>query len=139
MPETMGARSDLAAALTILRQLRGMRQDQLAAAAGVSSALLKKIEQGRRRARPGTLRAILRALGVEAATLDEMVALVGKVRRNGPAAAARGSEMTAPEACPTSRDLAALEDLLRAHLEAAGRPGAVAPRSAGPRGGGTAS
>jgi hypothetical protein len=57
MPETLGARSDLAAALTILRQLRGMRQDQLGAAAGVSSALLKKIEQDRRRARPGTLRA----------------------------------------------------------------------------------
>jgi transcriptional regulator with XRE-family HTH domain len=138
MPVQLGGRSDLAAALTLLRLLRGVEQEALAGASGVSYALILKIEQGRRRPRAGALQAILRALEVEPAILDELAALVRRVRRGSVGAAAPvdgkvagGGPGPVP---PTPRDLEALQGLLRARLELArSGGGAGASTRAAPR------
>src|SRR5689334_2367908 len=92
MPEKLGARSDLAAALRVLRQLRGLEQEELAAASGVSYALIAKIEHGHRHAHPGNLSAILGALEIEPSILDELVDLIHRLRRRDAAGAAPVTE-----------------------------------------------
>ncbi|MDP9438611.1 MAG: helix-turn-helix domain-containing protein [Actinomycetota bacterium] len=54
-----------------LRLRRALTQEELADAAGVSSAAITKIELGRRVPRPGTLRKIAAALRVPVEQLTE--------------------------------------------------------------------
>jgi len=91
MPEQLGGRSDLAAALTVLRVLRGVEQEDLANTSGISYAKLLKIEQGRRRPRPSDLQALLAALGADSALLEEMLDMVRRVRRGPFGGEAEGS------------------------------------------------
>jgi tetratricopeptide (TPR) repeat protein/DNA-binding Xre family transcriptional regulator len=91
MPEQLGGRSDLAAALTVLRVLRGVEQEDLAKTSGISYAKLLKIEQGRRRPRTSDLQALLPALGADPALLEEMLDMVRRVRRGPSGGEAEGS------------------------------------------------
>ncbi|HLX06438.1 MAG TPA: helix-turn-helix transcriptional regulator [Thermoanaerobaculia bacterium] len=92
MPEKVGARNDLAVALSLLRQLRGLEQEELAAASGVGFASIQKIEQGLRQLKAEAFRAIVAALGVDLATVEALVALIQKVRGGPAAATPAGSE-----------------------------------------------
>ncbi len=87
MPEKAGTRNDLAVALSLLRQLRGLEQEELAAASGVGFASIQKIEQGLRQLKAETFRAIVAALGVDLATVRALMAVIRSVR-GGPAGAA---------------------------------------------------
>jgi transcriptional regulator with XRE-family HTH domain len=116
MPGMPGMRSELAVALSVLRQAKGWDQDELAAASGVGSSYLAKIEQGLREAPAGTLLAILGALGVDLATVDQQVALVRRVRAGADAAAAG-----------VAAEGRQLERSLRAGLGGAAAPGAGLP------------
>src|SRR5579863_4494811 len=92
MPEKVGARNDLAVALSLLRQLRGLEQEELAAASGVGFASIQKIEQGLRQLKAEAFRAIVAALGVGLATVEALVAVIRKVRGGPAAATPAGSE-----------------------------------------------
>jgi len=50
--------------LRVLRRLRGMTQDELAAAAGLSQSYLSEIEAGRKRGTTDTLKTLARVLAV---------------------------------------------------------------------------
>ena len=80
MPEKAGARNDLAVALSQLRQLRGLAQEELAAASGVGFASIQKIEQGLRQIKAESFRAIVAALGVDLATVEAQLAVIRKMR-----------------------------------------------------------
>ena len=61
-----------------LRELRtgaGLRQGDVAAAAGLSESAVSHLEAGRRAPRPGTVAALARALGV---TVSDLVAQVAR-------------------------------------------------------------
>lgn len=60
---------DVAARVLAMRTARGMTQQQLASAAGISLATLSMIERGRNRPRIGTLRRIAAALSCDPADL----------------------------------------------------------------------
>ncbi len=91
MPAKLGRGDELGLALSFLRQLKGWRQGQVAAAAGVSPSGLSALEQGKRR-QPTlrTLGPVAAALGVDLALVDEMVALIRELRRGETPKAARG-------------------------------------------------
>jgi transcriptional regulator with XRE-family HTH domain len=57
--------------LRALRRLRGMTQEDLARAAGVSVGTISRLEQGQRPPRPHTMREIARVLGVRITDVDE--------------------------------------------------------------------
>jgi transcriptional regulator with XRE-family HTH domain len=86
MPEKPAMRNDLALALRLLRHLRGLEQEELAAASGVSCSSVAKIEQGVRQLTAASFGAIVAALGVDLATVEAQVAVIRKVR-GGPSTA----------------------------------------------------
>jgi tetratricopeptide (TPR) repeat protein len=119
MPGKLGTRNELALTLTVLRQLKGWEQEELATASGVGLSSIQKIELGLRRTNAATFGAIVGALGVDLATVDEQLAVVRKLR--GGAAAGQTPRR---EAAPVGRaaGTAALavhqvESLLRAQIE----------------------
>lgn len=57
------------AALRRIRELRALSQRELAAEAGLNTATINRIETGRHKARPSTIRKLARALKVEPAEL----------------------------------------------------------------------
>jgi transcriptional regulator with XRE-family HTH domain len=120
MPEQLGGRSDLAAALTVLRVLRGVEQEDLAKASGISYARLLKIEQGRRRPRPSDLQALLTALGANSPLLEEMLDMVRKVRRDPSGGEAEGSTGAAVVRGLGGVPISDLKAHLRATLDATG-------------------
>jgi transcriptional regulator with XRE-family HTH domain len=67
-----------------LRRLKGMTQEDLAAAAGVSAGTISRLEQGHRPPRPHTMLRIARVLGVPIARVHEFV----EARPRPPGAAA---------------------------------------------------
>jgi transcriptional regulator with XRE-family HTH domain len=58
-------------ALRHLRRLRGLTQEELAAAAGVSAETISFLERGAREPRPHTMRRIAQALGVRIQDVTE--------------------------------------------------------------------
>ena len=104
MPAKLGNPDDLGLALTTVRWLRGWEQEQLAAASGVTLSSIQALEQGRRKQpRLLTLIPVAAALGVDLATLGEMVALIRRVRDGvtSSAASAQGAG-GAVDSAPTS-------------------------------------
>jgi transcriptional regulator with XRE-family HTH domain len=59
--------------LRALRRLKGMTQEDLAGAAGVSVGTISRLEKGHRPPRPHTMLRIARVLGVPIARVDEFV------------------------------------------------------------------
>ena len=114
MPEKLGARNDLASALTVLRLLAGVEQEELATASGVSLSSIQKIELGRRRLTAANLPAILAALGVDLATVEAQLAIVHKLR-GGPSLrqpsfpGAPGAAMPTPLGPPSLHNLVHLD------------------------------
>jgi len=65
LPESVWAEIEAGAnPLRVLRGLRGMTQDELAAAAGLSQSYLSDIEAGRKRGTADTLKTLARVLSV---------------------------------------------------------------------------
>jgi tetratricopeptide (TPR) repeat protein/transcriptional regulator with XRE-family HTH domain len=114
MPEKLGARNDLASALTVLRLLAGVEQGELATASGVSLSSIQKIELGFRQLTAANLPAILAGLGVDLATVEAQLAIVHKVRV-GPSATQLSFPGASSAATPASRAPPSLRDLL--HLD----------------------
>jgi transcriptional regulator with XRE-family HTH domain/tetratricopeptide (TPR) repeat protein len=85
MPEKLGARNDLALALTVMRVLAGIEQEDLATASGVSYSSIQKIEQGRRRPTAKSLAAIVAALRVDLRTLEALKVIIREIRGGPPA------------------------------------------------------
>ncbi len=97
MPAKLGSSDDLGLALTFLRQLKGWRQGQAAAAAGVSSSGLSALEQGKsQQPTLKTLAPVATALGVDLALVDRTVTLVRELRRGEAEQAERGGERREP-------------------------------------------
>jgi tetratricopeptide (TPR) repeat protein len=120
MSKELGKRSDLAAALTALRLFRGVQQEDLAKTSGIGYAKILKIEQSRRRPRPGDLQALLASLGADRSLLEEILDLVRRVRRDasgGESEVASGAEAVRGFVS-VSRELPELTALLRAGLNA---------------------
>ena len=105
MPAKLGNPDDLGLALTTVRWLRGWEQEQLVAASGVTLSSIQALEQGRRKQpRLQTLIPVAAALGVDLATLGEMVALIRRVR-DGVTSSAASAEQGAGgalDSAPTS-------------------------------------
>jgi transcriptional regulator with XRE-family HTH domain/tetratricopeptide (TPR) repeat protein len=114
MPEKLGARNDLASALTVLRLLAGVEQEELATASGVSLSSIQKIELGFRRLTAANLPAILAGLGVDLATVEAQLAIVHQVR-GGPSLrqpsfpGAPGAAMPTALGSPSLRNLVHLD------------------------------
>jgi transcriptional regulator with XRE-family HTH domain len=127
MPAKLGSRDDLGLALTLLRSLKGLEQEELAAASGVSLSAVQAIEQGKRR-QPTlkTITPITSALGVDLATVAEMVSFIRRVRRGPetfPAAsgswpAALGADSALTGSAAFRREVSAL---IQAQLDAGDR------------------
>jgi tetratricopeptide (TPR) repeat protein/DNA-binding XRE family transcriptional regulator len=113
MPEKLGARNDLASALTVLRLLAGVEQEDLASASGVSLSSIQKIELGFRQLTAANLPAILAGLGVDLATVEAQLAIVRRVR-GGPSLS-QPSFPCAPGVVRPALDLPALGNLM--HLD----------------------
>ncbi len=104
---------NLAAAVATVRCMRGLSQQQLAKAAGVSKSSVAALEQGRKTPRIGNLQRIAAALGSPLATLQELAALLASAHQ-GPPPAARST--AAAEVHDLRYELAQL------FLEATGQP-----------------
>ncbi len=78
-----GHRSDRGLALSFLRLARGQEQKALARAAGIHVDTIKRLEQGKGEPNPGTLARITSALGMPLSAIDEVVALLGRLRSEG--------------------------------------------------------
>jgi len=121
MPAKLRMRNELGMTLSLLRQLRGWGQEDLAAASRVGLAMIRKIEQGRRQLTADNLAAVAAALGVDLSTVHELVALVRKIQgapASGPALAA-GATPQAIAATASPAVLRQLQGLLRSDLLAA--------------------
>jgi transcriptional regulator with XRE-family HTH domain len=106
MPAKLGSPDDLGLALTTVRWLRGWEQEQLVAASGVTLSSIQALEQGRRKQpRLQTLIPVAAALGVDLATLGEMVALIRRIRdgvTSSTASPEQGAGAVAAESASTS-------------------------------------
>jgi transcriptional regulator with XRE-family HTH domain len=118
-------RRDRGLALALLRKMRGLKQQELAATSGARYLSIAAIETGRRLAGRKTARPLATALGVDEATVAELASLVARVR------AAGARQEPSPAAWPALRApaVASAADL-RAEILAvvlAGREGAGPP------------
>jgi transcriptional regulator with XRE-family HTH domain len=73
-------RRDLGLALGLLRRLRGLSREELAAAAGARGDSIRAIESGRRRPGHRTAAPIAAALHSDSRTLDQVAAWIGELR-----------------------------------------------------------
>ncbi len=96
--EAHGEGTPLGARLKELRLERALTQVEVSAKAGLALDAVSKIETGRRRPRPGTVRKLAAALGVEVPALT---------REPGEAAASAGTTAETPPA--TAGEVAAVE------------------------------
>jgi transcriptional regulator with XRE-family HTH domain len=101
---------ELGLALAFLRRIRGWKQTELGAAAGISLGEVKAIERGGRPNRPHTLGPLIAALGVTPSLLAELVSLARKLR--GTAACEEPSGGEGREPAPAT-SVPALPDLRR--------------------------
>jgi transcriptional regulator with XRE-family HTH domain len=116
MSRKQGLRDELALALKLLREAKGWEQEELCAASAVGLASLQKIELGQRQANVGTLEAMLTALGVDLATVDEQLAVIRKVRGGPPTGRAPRGEDAPATAGTAVRELLEIGRLLRPQL-----------------------
>lgn len=80
MPKKASAPLDLALAMSLLRQVKGLKQKELAASSGISLSSIKSIEGGFRQPGPTTLARLASTLGVDAHQLAEVLALISRLR-----------------------------------------------------------
>jgi tetratricopeptide (TPR) repeat protein/DNA-binding XRE family transcriptional regulator len=88
-------RRDLGLALRLLRRIRGLGQDELAALIGAPVDSIGAIEAGRRRPGPKTAGPIAVALGADEATVADLASLVATIRgaRTSPHGLETGSDL----------------------------------------------
>jgi transcriptional regulator with XRE-family HTH domain/tetratricopeptide (TPR) repeat protein len=80
MPHKPARHGDLGVALGLLREIRGVTQEQLAAASGVKLKTIKAVEQGVRGASLKTLGLLLTGLGASLETLGDLLATIQRLR-----------------------------------------------------------
>jgi transcriptional regulator with XRE-family HTH domain len=89
---------DLAAALHVLRIIRGWKQSELAAAAGVKPSCISDYEQAKKTPELRTISALLEVMGYPLAALDDARAFIRRMRLGVP-----------PEADPAEAEQIAVE------------------------------
>jgi transcriptional regulator with XRE-family HTH domain len=90
-------RRDLGLALGLLRRLRGLSREEVAAAAGARGDSIRAIESGRRRPGQRTAAPIAAALRIDSRTVDQVAAWIGELRGAiGRGQAGRAADLRAP-------------------------------------------
>jgi transcriptional regulator with XRE-family HTH domain len=108
MPAKLGTGDEMGLAVRLLRRIRGWRQQELAAASGVSLGALKAIERGRRPTTLNTFGRLTSALAVTPSTIADVVVLVRKLRSMAgreELGGGEGMERAVPRIVPATVDL----------------------------------
>src|ERR1700739_2178184 len=129
MPAKLGDRDDLGVAMSLLRWIGDLTQEELAPASGASLGSITAIEQGVRGATPKTLAPILASLGFSLETLAEVLSFIRRWR-----GAAAPPQRSPGKAAPPSPGASSAVDLRRQLLALLALPAAAARKVDGPSG-----